>query len=105
MSCACLKIWVGSIGARYFRLQAAIAKECSDWSCVLRAGGCDLSLTLSDPTSSCGGSCLEWKEESRERPKEIDPMIWRTFLTTFLKVDKDEGGSIELCGATAQTLD
>lgn len=24
-------------------------------------------------------------------------MIWRTFLTTFLKVDKDEGGSIELC--------
>ena len=32
-------------------------------------------------------------------------MIWRTFLTTFLKVDKDEGGSIELCGATAQTLD
>jgi hypothetical protein len=47
----------------------------------------------------------EWKKESRERPKEIDPMIWRTFLTTFLKVDKDEGGSIELCGATAQTLD
>jgi hypothetical protein len=41
----------------------------------------------------------------RERPKEIDPMIWRTFLTTFLKVDKDEGGSIELCGATAQTLE
>jgi hypothetical protein len=47
----------------------------------------------------------EWKKESRERPKEIDPMIWRTFLTTFLKVDKDEGGSIELCGATAQTLE
>ena len=50
----------------------------------------------------------EWSMEERvkrERPKEIDPMIWRTFLTTFLKVDKDEGGSIELCGATAQTLE
>ena len=34
---------------------------------------------------------LNGKNGRRERPKEIDPMIWRTFL----KVDKDEGGSID----------